>query len=68
MEEIVQWLESKGYGWSFEHTGYLYEARIWDWPNVIGRYRPDDFIGLEDMAIKALEDAGLYEDFINKYK
>ena len=39
-DELIQWLEARGFGWSLDHTGHLIEARIWDWPNVVARYRP----------------------------
>jgi len=39
-DEIIADLESRGLGWSLDHTGTLIEARVWDWPNVIARYRP----------------------------
>jgi hypothetical protein len=39
-DELIQWLEARGFGWSLDHTGHMIEARIWDWPNVVARYRP----------------------------
>jgi hypothetical protein len=41
-DDIIADLESRGLGWSIEHTGRLIEACVWDWPAVIGRYRPDN--------------------------
>jgi len=40
VDDIIAELESRGLGWSLDHTGRLIEARVWDWPNVIARYRP----------------------------
>lgn len=39
-DELIQWLEARGFGWSLDHTGHMIEARIWEWPNVVARYRP----------------------------
>jgi hypothetical protein len=40
VDDIIADLESRGLGWSLDHTGTLIEARVWDWPTVIARYRP----------------------------
>ena len=40
VDDIVADLKSRGLGWSLDHTGRLIEALVWDWPHVIGRYRP----------------------------
>lgn len=48
-DELIQWLEARGFGWSLDHTGHLIEARIWDWPTVVGRYRPAKVEPLADM-------------------
>jgi len=44
-------------GWSLDHTGNLIEARIWNWPWVIGRYRPREVEPLAKMLWMALRDA-----------
>ena len=51
---LICWLENRGYGWSLDHTGRMIEARIWDWPNVIGRYRPHTVEPLADMLRGAM--------------
>ena len=53
-DSLVCWIEKRGYGWSLDHTGRLIEARIWDWPNVIGRYRPNTVEPLADMLRGAM--------------
>ncbi len=53
-DDLIQILESRGLGWSLDHTGNLIEARVWDWPNVIGRYRPNTVIPLAEMLAKAM--------------
>jgi len=53
-DEIIQRLESIGLGWFLDHTGNMIEARIWDWPTVIGRYRPAQVEPLADMLRAAL--------------
>jgi len=40
IDDIIADLESRGLGWSLDHTGTFIEARVWDWLTVIGRYRP----------------------------
>lgn len=53
-DELIQWLEARGFGWSLDHTGHMIEARIWDWPNVVGRYRPAKVEPLADMLRGAM--------------
>jgi hypothetical protein len=53
-DELIQWLEARGFGWSLDHTGHLIEARIWDWPNVVARYRPAKVEPLADMLRGAM--------------
>ena len=47
VDALIGELESRGLGWSLDHTGGLIEARVWNWPDVVGRYRPD---GVEPLA------------------
>lgn len=53
-DQLIGWLESRNYGWSLDHTGRMIEARIWDWPNVIGRYRPATVEPLANMLRGAM--------------
>ena len=53
VDDIIAELESCGLGWSLDHTGRLIEARVWDWPYVIGRYRPDKVEPLAKMLATA---------------
>jgi hypothetical protein len=53
-DELIQWLEARGFGWSLDHTGHLIEARIWDWPIVVGRYRPTKVEPLANMLRGAM--------------
>ena len=53
-DELIQILESRGLGWSLDNTGRLIEARVWDWPNVIGRYRPHTVEPLAKMLSEAM--------------
>ena len=53
-DELIQWLEARGFGWSLDHTGHMIEARIWDWPTVVGRYRPAKVEPLADMLRGAM--------------
>ena len=53
-DEIIADLESRGLGWSLDHTGHMIEARVWDWPTVIGRYRPAKVEPLCKMLMEAL--------------
>ena len=55
-DDIITDLESRGLGWSLDHTGRLIEARVWDWPNVIGRYRPHTVEPLANMLAAACYD------------
>ena len=54
VDEIIEVLEKHGLGWSLDHTGRLIEARIWDWPNVVGRYRPNKVEPLVHMLQTAM--------------
>ena len=53
-DELIQWLEARGFGWSLDHTGHMIEARIWDWPTVVGRYRPAKVEPLANMLRGAM--------------
>jgi hypothetical protein len=55
-DDIIADIESRGLGWSLENTGPLIEARVWDWPNVIGRYRPHTVEPLAKMLAAACYD------------
>ncbi len=54
VDDLIGDLESRGLGWSLDHTGNLIEARVWDWPYVIGRYRPSTVVPLAEMLAKAM--------------
>lgn len=41
VDALIADLEARGLGRSLDNTGRLIEARVWDWPYVIGRYRPN---------------------------
>lgn len=56
IDDLIKDLESRGLGWSLDHTGTLIEARVWDWPNVIGRYRPVTTEPVADMLWTAMKD------------
>jgi hypothetical protein len=53
-DELIGELESRGLGWSLDNTGRLIEARVWDWPNVVGRYRPHTVEPLAKMLAEAM--------------
>lgn len=53
-DDLIADIESRGLGWSLDHTGRLIEARIWDWPTVIGRYRPEKTEPLAKMLSEAM--------------
>ena len=53
-DEIIADLESRGLDWDVGNTCRLIEARIWDWPQVIGRYRPAKTEPLAYMLTHAL--------------
>jgi hypothetical protein len=54
---MVGKIENLRLGWSLDHTGNLIEARIWAWPTVIGRHRPQTLQPLAQMLWAALQDA-----------
>ena len=54
IDHLIADLESRGLGWTLDHTGCILEARVWDWPNVIGRYRPDKIESLSKMLANAM--------------
>ncbi len=56
IDELIAELESRGLGWDIGHTGRLIEARVWDWPYVIGRYRPYKTEPAAAMLAKAMLD------------
>ena len=54
VDALIADLESRGLGWSLDNTGRLIEARVWDWPYVIGRYRPNATEPLAKMLAEAM--------------
>ena len=54
VDELIADLEARGLGWSLDNTGRLIEARVWDWPDVIGRYRPSTVEPLAKMLAEAM--------------
>jgi len=58
-DELVARLEELGLDWDLGHNRRLIEARVWRWPDVIGRYRPSAVEPLADMLMKAMDDAGI---------
>jgi hypothetical protein len=59
-DELVSGLEGLNLGWSLDSTGRLIEARVWNWPYVIGRYRPDSVEPLAMMLRGAISDAVIF--------
>lgn len=59
MNNLTKYLESKGYQWDVGYTGINREARVWKWPEVIGRYRADEHESPTEMLVKACKDAGI---------
>ncbi len=53
-DSLIADLESRGLGWSLDHAGRLIEARVWDWPHVISRYRPHKTEPLAHMLAQAM--------------
>ena len=53
-DDLIADTESRGLGWSLDRTGRLIEARIWDWPTVIGRYRPEETEPLAQVLSEAM--------------
>lgn len=53
-DELVQWLEVRGFGWSLSNTERLIEARVWEWPTAIGKYLPSKTESLADMMRAAM--------------
>jgi len=42
LDELIADIESRGLGWDVgQSSPMFYEARIWDWPYVIGRHDHD---------------------------
>ena len=58
-DAIIAKLEAAGLGWSLDHCGCLIEARIWRWPDVIGRYRPHTVEPLADMLMAAIKNGSV---------
>lgn len=55
VDALIEQLEKEGYCFSLDHTARLYEARVWKWPNVVGRYRP----GKQEPLLHMLQQACL---------
>ena len=79
VDRLVKELESRGLGWDIGNQGRLIEARVWDWPYVIGRYRPAKVEPLSKMLATAMQEvdwekypvkekSGHETDFVTKTK
>jgi hypothetical protein len=55
-DAIIADLEAKGLGWDVGNYGRLIEARIWQFPDVLGRYRPATVEPLAAMLRVAIAD------------
>lgn len=58
-DDLIRELEARGLGWDISHTGTLAgfrEVRIWQWPYVIGRYRPTGSEPIAKMLAEAMKD------------
>ena len=55
LDEVIAVLEAHGFGWSLDHHGGLIEARVWDWPYCVGRYRPATVEPLAQMLHRAIQ-------------
>lgn len=58
-DEIISDLESRGLGWSLDHSRRTIEARIWKWPNVVASYRPESVVPLGEMLAGAYSNLNL---------
>ena len=54
VDDLIAAIESRGLGWSLDSTGGIIEARVWDWPGVIGRYRTNTTEPLFKMLAEAM--------------
>jgi hypothetical protein len=57
-DELIDYLEARGFGWSLDHISRMVESRIWEWPNIVGRYRPATRESLADMLRGAMRTMG----------
>ena len=58
IDSLVAKIETKGFRWDVGMIGpNMYEARIWDWPEVIGRVRAHRRCGIYQMLLDAWKDA-----------
>ena len=53
---LVKEIESRGLGWDIGYNGRLAEARVWNWPYVVGRYRPHKTEPLAEMLAGAMQE------------
>ena len=53
-DELIQIIEERGLGWDVGNTGNFTECRIWEWPHVVSRYRPQHTESLAHMLAEAM--------------
>lgn len=56
VDKLVRVLEKRGLGWDVGNQGRLIEVRIWDWPYVVARYRPNKVERMAKMLAEAMYD------------
>ena len=62
VDDLIAVLESHGLGWSLDHTGRMIEARVWRWPAVVGRYRPEKVEPLAQLLARAMFEVDWLKD------
>lgn len=58
-DDLIRELEARGLGLDISHTGTpagFRAVRIWQWPFVIGRYRPTSAEPVAKMLAEAMKD------------
>ena len=59
LDLLAEQLEKEGLDWDVGFTGRHREARVWEWPNVVGRSQSEEYVPASKMLVKACDAAGI---------
>jgi hypothetical protein len=68
MEKCFQILEENDFDISIDKIPRLTEIRIWDWPHVVSRYRPEKKEPITHSVIRAMEKIQSIQNILNEYR
>lgn len=57
LDALTECIQARGWVWDVGVLRGGYEARIWDWPHLLGRARSDTKVAMYDLLMEAMQEA-----------